>query len=174
VINLYFQQVLGYSALLAGVALLPQMGVVAAGSAASGRFSARAGSTRPTMLIGLLTGGAGLLGLTPVGSHTGYPLLVAPLVAAGFGMSFTMPAVTSTVVDAAPVERAGLASGAVNAARQVGGVIGVALLGGLVTAGGAGFVPGLRVALAVAGLAFLVGALVAALTVSPARFTIAR
>jgi MFS transporter, DHA2 family, methylenomycin A resistance protein len=168
VINLYFQQVLGYSALLAGVALLPQMGVVAAGSAASGRFSARVGSTRPTMLIGLVVGGAGLFGLMVAGAHTSYPLLVVPLVAAGFGMSFTMPAVTSAVVDTAPAERAGLASGAINAARQVGGVIGVALLGALVGAGGAGFVPGLRIAMAVAGAAFLVGALVAAFSVSRA------
>jgi DHA2 family methylenomycin A resistance protein-like MFS transporter len=115
VIDLYFQQVLGYSALAAGLALLPQMGMAAVGSLWSGRFTARAGSPRPTMLIGMLIGDAGLFGLTVAGAHTPYPLLIAPLVAAGFGMSFTMPAATTAVVEAAPAQRAGLASGAINA-----------------------------------------------------------
>ena len=57
------------------------------------------------------------------------------------------------------VDRAGLASEAINAARQVGGVIGVAVLGALV-AGGGPIVPGLRIGLAVAGAAFLLGAAV--------------
>lgn len=164
VINLYFQQVMGYSALLAGLAVLPQMGVVAAASALSGWYTARVGGPRLTMLIGLVTGGAGLLGLIVVGVHTPYLLLVGPLVAAGFGMAFTMPAATTAVVEAAPADRAGLASGAINAARQVGGVIGVALLGALVAAGGP-IVPGLRIGLAIAGAAFLLGAAVTMSTI---------
>ncbi len=165
VINLYFQQVLGYSALVAGLALLPQMGMVAVGSLLSGRFTARAGSPRRTMLIGLLIGGAGLFGLTVAGAHTPYPLLIAPLVAAGFGMSFTMPAATTAVVEGAPAERAGLASGAINASRQVGGVIGVALLGALVSGGGATAISGLRIAMIIAGAAFITGAILTAVTV---------
>jgi DHA2 family methylenomycin A resistance protein-like MFS transporter len=46
-------------------------------------------------------------------------------------MSLTMPAATTAVVEAAPRGRAGTAAGVINARRQVGGVIGVALLGGL-------------------------------------------
>ena len=99
-----------------------------------------------------------------VGVHTPYLLLVGPLVAAGFGMAFTMPAATTAVVEAAPADRAGLASGAINAARQVGGVIGVALLGALVAAGGP-IVPGLRIGLAIAGAAFLLGAAVTMSTI---------
>ena len=57
-----------------------------------------------------------------------------------------------------------MASGAISAARQVGGVIGVALLGTLV--GGTTFVSGMRVAVLLAGLAFLAGALLTALVVS--------
>jgi DHA2 family methylenomycin A resistance protein-like MFS transporter len=140
VLNLYFQHVLGYSALRAGLALLPQMGVVAAGSALSGRCTAHMGSPRPTMLFGLTTGGAGLLGLIVAGAQTPYGLLVAPLVAAGFGMSFTMPAVTTALTETAPVQQAGLASGAISGARQIGDVLGVALLGGLI--GGAHFLAG--------------------------------
>jgi DHA2 family methylenomycin A resistance protein-like MFS transporter len=162
VLNLYLQQVLGYSALLAGVALLPQMGMAVVGSAASGRVTARAGSPRPTMLIGLVTGGAGLLGLTLAAAHPPYWALVLPLVASGFGMSFTMPAATTAVVDGAPADRAGLASGTINAARQVGGVVGVAVLGALVA--GSTFVAGLRIALVIAGGVFLVGAALTAVT----------
>jgi DHA2 family methylenomycin A resistance protein-like MFS transporter len=165
VLNLYFQQVLHFSPLLAGVALLPQMAVVAAGSALSGRFTARTGGPRATMLIGLVVGGIGLLGLLLARPSGGYPLLVLPLIAAGFGMSFTMPAATTAVVESAPEGRAGLASGVVNAARQVGGVVGIALLGTLATGTGAEFVSGLRVAMVLAGVAFLVGAVVTVFTI---------
>jgi DHA2 family methylenomycin A resistance protein-like MFS transporter len=165
VLNLYFQQVLHFSALLAGVALLPQMAVVAVGSALSGRFTAHSGGPRPTMLIGLVIGGLGFLGLLLARPSGGYPLLVLPLIAAGFGMSFTMPAATTAVVEAAPEGRAGLAAGVVNAARQVGGVVGIALLGALVSGTGAAFVSGLRVAVMLAGAAFLLGAVITAFTV---------
>ncbi|MDR0358728.1 MAG: MFS transporter [bacterium] len=165
VINLYFQEILGYSALVAGLALLPQVGVLWAGSALSGRVTARAGSPRPTLLVGLVVGGAGLLALLVAGAHPHYLLLVVPLVAAGFGMSFTMPAATTAVVDGAPAERAGLASGAINAARQVGGVVGVALLGALVAGPRPGFMLGFHIAVVIAGLAFLTGAAIAAVTV---------
>jgi MFS transporter, DHA2 family, methylenomycin A resistance protein len=164
VINLYFQEVRHLSPLMAGLALLPEAGLVSIASALSGRFTARAGSPRPTMLIGLTLGGAGLLGLLAAGRATPYSALVVPLVAAGAGMAFTMPAATTAVVDAAPAERAGVASGVINAARQVGAVIGVALLGSLVAAGD-GIVGGQRVALAVAGAAFLAGAAVTMLAV---------
>lgn len=172
VLNLYFQQVLHLSALLAGIALLPQMAVVAAGSALSGRFTARAGGPRATMLIGLVVGGAGLFGLMLARPGGGYPLLVLPLIAAGFGMSFTMPAATTAVVEAAPDGRAGLASGVVNAARQVGGVIGIALLGALVSGTGAMFVSGLRLAMVLAGAAFLLGALITMFTVGKSPFSL--
>ncbi len=165
VLNLYFQQVLHFTAIQCGLALLPQMAVVAAGSALSGRFTARTGGPRATMLIGLLVGGAGLLGLILARPAGGYPLLVLPLIAAGFGMSFTMPAATTAVVEAAPEGRAGLASGVINAARQVGGVVGIAVLGALVSGGGAAFVSGLRVAMVLAGAAFLLGAVVTLFTI---------
>jgi DHA2 family methylenomycin A resistance protein-like MFS transporter len=122
------------------------------GSFLSGRLSGRAG-TRPTMLIGLCVGGAGLLGLVIAGTHTPYGVLVVPLMAAGFGMSFTMPAATTTVVEAAPADRAGIASGAINTGRQVGSTIGVALLGTL------GASLGFPAAMATAAGAFFVGAL---------------
>jgi DHA2 family methylenomycin A resistance protein-like MFS transporter len=161
-LNLYFQQVRGYSALLAGIALLPQMGMATIGSAASGHFTSRMGSARPTLLIGLLAGGTGLFGLIATVGTAGYGLLVLPMLAAGFGMSFTMPAATTTVVDNAPADRAGVASAVINTSRQVGSTIGVAVLGDLVAGA---FVPGLRIAMAVAGAAFLLAAAVVAVAI---------
>jgi DHA2 family methylenomycin A resistance protein-like MFS transporter len=92
-----------------------------------------------------------------------YAVLVLPLMAAGFGMAHTMPAATTTVVEAAPGERAGVASGAINAGRQVGSTIGVALLGTL------GASAGTPAAMAGAGVAFLAAAGVVALGVPRAK-----
>jgi DHA2 family methylenomycin A resistance protein-like MFS transporter len=163
VLNLYFQQTRHWSALLAGLALLPQMGVVAAGSAVSGRFTAHAGSPRPTLLIGLVAGGAGLAGLLMAGPRTPYLLLVVPLIAAGFGMSFTMPAATTAVTDSVAAEQGGLASGIINTSRQVGSVLGVAVLGALLGSGD--LIPGLRTALLIAAAAFFAGAAITVLAV---------
>lgn len=108
------------------------------------------------------------MGLLVAGRSTPYGLLVAPLMAAGFGMSFTTPAATTAVTEAAPASRVGLASGVVNAARQVGSVVGVALLGAMV--GGGAFVPRLRLAMLVAGSVFLLAAVLTAVAVErPAR-----
>ena len=83
-------------------------------------------------------------------------LLVAPLAATGFGMALTMPAATASVMEAAPGGRGGIASGVVNAARQSGSVLGVALLGTLV-AGRTTFITGLHVGLVIAAGAFFAG-----------------
>ena len=154
VMSLYLQQLRGLTPLMAGIALLPQMAMAVIGSMASGRVMARSGPRLP-MLIGLTVGGLGLVGLTTVGLHSAYWTLAVPFVATGLGMSITMPAATAAVMEAAPTERGGIASGTLNAARQVGGVVGVALLGTLV-AQPASFIPGLHLGMAIAGGAFFV------------------
>lgn len=156
VMSLYLQQVLRFSPLLAGIALAPEAAMAVVGSTVSGRVMARTGPRLP-MLSGLLLGGVGLLSLVAVNARTPYGLLVAPFMATGLGMSLVMPAATAAVMEAAPSERAGLASGTVNSARQVGGVVGVALLGTLV-ARREGFVAGLHLDMALAAGAFLAGA----------------
>jgi DHA2 family methylenomycin A resistance protein-like MFS transporter len=168
VMSLYLQQVHHLSAVLTGLALLPQMAMAVIGSTTSGRVMASTGPRAP-MLAGLCLGGVGLLALAVVVSRQGaYGLLLVPFVAVGLGMSLTMPAATAAVMEAAPPERGGLASGTINAARQVGGVIGVALLGTLV-ASRAAFIPGMHAGLAIAAAAFFLGAAVTALTVQTKR-----
>jgi DHA2 family methylenomycin A resistance protein-like MFS transporter len=165
-IVLYFQHVRHYSALDTGLALLPEGLFVALSSALSGRVTGRVGPRRP-MLVGLCLGAAGFAGLMAAGAHTSYLLLVPALIAAGFGMAFTMPAATAAVIEAAPADRAGIASGVLNAARQAGGAVGVALLGTLIASGS--FVPGLHLAMASSAAAFAIAAAVTAAAVRPAR-----
>jgi DHA2 family methylenomycin A resistance protein-like MFS transporter len=129
----------------------------------SGRLTSHRGP-RITMIAGLVLGAAGLLGLIVTARGTPYWVLVLPMVAGGSGMALTMPAATTAVMDAAPGNRSGTAAGLINTARQVGGALGVAVAGSLVS-GAIGFVPGLHVALAVCGGAFLLGAVVTAATV---------
>jgi len=113
VMSLYLQTIRGFTPLAAGVALVPEAAMAIIGSTASGRVMARTGPRLP-MLAGLAVGGAGLLGLMTVGAHSSYWQLVVPFMAAGLGMSLTMPAATSAVMETAPAERGGLASGTVN------------------------------------------------------------
>ncbi len=98
---LYFSRIFGYGPLLTGLAILPLSAIVAIASAVSGRLTARLGPRIP-MLIGLPIGAAGVLGWLVAAAGTPYWLLVAPMVAAGFGISFTMPASTAAIMEAAP------------------------------------------------------------------------
>ena len=165
VMSLYLQQLRGFTPLRAGVALTPELAMAVVGSAVSGRVMARSGPRLP-MLAGLVVGGAGLAGLAVAGAHSTYGLLVAPLMATGLGMSLVMPAATAAAMEAAPPERGGLASGTLNAARQVGGVIGVALLGTLVASRSA-FAAGLRTAMVIASAVFILAAILVVLFVDP-------
>lgn len=160
VLTLYLQQVRHYSALLTGLALLPQTGVIALGSWLGGQLTSRVGPRIP-MLIGLSIGAVGFFTLTVIHQGISYAAIVAPIAAAGFGISFTMPAATSAVVEGVPADRSGIASGSLNASRQVGGAIGIALLGAFIGGGAAHFVSGFRVALLIAGSAYVIGVLVA-------------
>jgi DHA2 family methylenomycin A resistance protein-like MFS transporter len=151
----------GFSPLLTGLALLPQTGVIAVGSWLGGRVTTRIGARSP-MAVGMAVGAAGFLGLCIIGPHTPYAALVIPMLAAGFGISFCMPAATSAVVEAAPEGRAGIASGALNASRQIGGALGIALLGAFIASAGGDapldhVISGARIAMLIAAAAYLAG-----------------
>lgn len=167
VMSLYLQQLRGLTPLSAGVALLPQMAMAVVGSTLSGRVMVRSGPRLP-MLIGLTVGGMGLFGLIATGVHSSYSLLVVAFLSVGFGMSFTMPAATAAIMQSASVEHGGIASGVLNSARQVGGVIGVALLGTLVVTHRSSFMQSFHVGMAIAGAAFLFGAVLVWRFVEPA------
>lgn len=99
----------------------------------TGRIVARVGPRAPVLAgLGLLTA-AGLLLGGGVLAGASYPSLLAGLVCAGFGVSFALPALVAAVVTAAPEGMAGAAGGLLNATRQAGATLGVAILGAFVT-----------------------------------------
>ncbi|WP_369244103.1 DHA2 family efflux MFS transporter permease subunit [Streptomyces sp. R41] len=160
---LYFQRVQHYGPLRTGAALLPAVCVVALGSALAGPVTARTGPRVP-MVIGLTVGAAGLLGWLAAGTGTAYAALVVPMVSVGFGTAFTMPAATAAAMEAVPETRGGAASAVLNAARQTGSAVGVALFGTLIAAH---LVVGLHRSVVVAAAGFLTAAALAATFVRP-------
>ncbi len=145
VLSLYLQQARGYSALGTGLAYLPMMCTFIVSNLASGAAGARFGP-RPPMIYGTIVMLAGFLMLAGLGSQTPYSLMVIPLVLIPAGMGFAIPAMTATVLSSVDRARSGTASAVINAARQTGGAIGVALFGALVGNTPAQIVRGLRTA----------------------------
>ncbi len=92
---------------------------------------------------------------------TPYAALCAQLIGLGGGLGLLVPPMTSTLLGSVTKQYSGIASGVLNAMRQTGSVIGVALFGALLSGAG-GFVAGVRIALAIAAALALV-ALVATL-----------
>jgi DHA2 family methylenomycin A resistance protein-like MFS transporter len=161
VLSLYFQQQRHFSALSTGLMLLPFAALTMVGPPVTGRLIPRLGA-RNVMITGQCLAAAGTAILAVASLHTPYLALVPGLFLLGLGMAATMPSMTASVMIAAPREFAGIASGILNAARQVGGVLGVALLGALI-ADRARFTAGMHTALAIVTGTFLLGAVLAAL-----------
>ena len=159
VLALFLQRYLDYSPWLAGLALTPQACSAVIASPLGGRMTARIGAF-PTMLTGLLTGAAGFAGLALVTASTPYPVVAALTFLGGFGTALTMPAATSAAVASAPAGYTGVAGSVINAARQTGSVVGVAVLGGLIASGD--FLTGFHRAVTGASAVFAVAAIAVA------------
>jgi EmrB/QacA subfamily drug resistance transporter len=133
-LSLYLQQVLGYSAIRAGLAFLPMTLCIVVGSALASRLVTRIGA-KPLLVAGMSALTLGLALFTAVsatGTYLGSVLVPSLLVAIGIGLAF-VPATISAVAGVAPHE-AGLASGLVNTSRLFGGALGLAILAALATA----------------------------------------
>lgn len=128
-LSLFLQQARHESALSTGLLILPMSVAVGVGSTASGPLTARLGP-KPPMITGFVLAAAGAALLAVADAGTSLALIVAGSVLLGM-CSLAMPAMTAVVVGSVGRERAGLASGILNAARQSGGALGVALLGAL-------------------------------------------
>ncbi|WP_329177187.1 MFS transporter [Streptomyces sp. NBC_01477] len=133
VLPLLLQQRLGYSAVGTGLAFLPMTLPTAFNPLLTGRIVARTGPRGPVLAgLCLLAAGAGAMGAV-VWAGAPYALLAAGLAAAGFGVSFALPALTTAIIALAPEGAAGAAGGLFNALRQLGATMGVAVLGAFVT-----------------------------------------
>ncbi|MPY47627.1 MFS transporter [Streptomyces acidicola] len=161
-----FQHQRGYSALGTGLALFPAVATTMFASVLSGRLTRRTGD-RPLVISGMLLAAVGLAGWAAAGADPAYPLLVVPMMAAGFGTSFALTGSTATVMGAAPPGYSGAASALFNTTRQIGSATGVAL-GGSLLATATDYNTGLRTSMAIGALAYLTAAALAWLCV-PAK-----
>ena len=131
-LTLYFQNVHEYSPIQAGLRTLPTTMMILIVAPIGGKLSPRFGPRR-LMTVGMLLATVGLVGLSFIDVHTDYNAIWPFQVLMGIGLASTMPAVASTGMAAVDRAKAGIASGVINASRQVGGALGIAVLGGIGT-----------------------------------------
>ena len=134
VITLYLQQARGYSPLRSGLSLLPATVVMAAAAPVAGHLTGRRGPRIPLVVSGLCIA-AGLALLLDLGPATSFLQVTAALVLAGAGLGLVNPPITNTGVSGMPPAQAGVAAAVISATRQSGSVLGVAVMGDLVTTG---------------------------------------
>lgn len=133
VTSLDWQQAKGYSPLAAGLAFLPMTIMVALGSLISNRL-VKCGGRRGSMCAAFGLYAAGALGLLAAAGISSYWLAVAPMLAIGLASGFISPAATAPAMSTVGKESAGVAAAVLNAARQTGAALGVAIFGTLITA----------------------------------------
>jgi EmrB/QacA subfamily drug resistance transporter len=129
-ISLYVQNVLGYSPTKAGAIFLPMTILIILIAPIAGKLSDRVGS-RWLMGAGMSILGVSLLLYQRIGLHTGFWSLLPQLVLGGIGMALTMSPMTSAAMGSVPTDKAGVGSGVLNSFRQVGGSLGIALMGAI-------------------------------------------
>jgi len=156
----YMQDVLGNTPLQAGLKLLVWTGASMVVAPLAGVFSERFGS-RPFMFAGLsLQAGALAWLASMISTHLAYSSMIVPFVMAGAGMALVFAPSANAVLSSVRTEQAGQASGANNAIRELGGVLGVAVLASVFTGAGSyaspqafvnGLIPATWVGVAVLG-----------------------
>jgi DHA2 family methylenomycin A resistance protein-like MFS transporter len=132
---LYFEQVHGLSALETGLMFLPMTALITVTNLIAGRLSTRYGPRLP-MVLGQVVLVGGVCGLLALQQDTPLVVQAAVLLPFGLGGGLAVPALTAALLESVDADRAGLAAGLLNAGRQFGGALGVALFGSL-AAGGA-------------------------------------
>ena len=165
-VSLYMQNILGYSAVQAGAAFLPMTVLIILVAPFAGKASDKYGS-RWLMTIGMVLLGVQLLYLSQLGSDASFWNLLPGFFVGGVGMAMTMTPTAAAATRAVPVEKSGVGSAVLNAMRQVGGSLGIALMGAIVAAQTSkqpsveGFMAGFERALIVAALIAFAGSIVA-------------
>ena len=171
-VSLYMQNVLGFSAVQAGAAFLPMTILIILVAPQAGRLSDRWGS-RGLMTAGMLLVSAQLLYFSRLDADATFWTLLPGLLLGGVGMAMTMTPSVAAATRAIPVEKAGVGSAVLNAFRQVGGSVGIALMGAIMASQLAtpptidSFMRGFERSLLVAAAIALAGAVLAAWLVRP-------
>jgi EmrB/QacA subfamily drug resistance transporter len=164
---MYLQNVLGFSPTEAGAAFVPMALMMAAIAPVAGTVARWLG-THVTVAIGLTLNVIGLIMVSFVGEHGHFMDLMPAFVAFGVGSGFTMMPLNDAIIGVLPSGRAGTASAVMNAAREVSGLLGVTIVGAILTSrqaavlrGGAtpvhAFLSGYRFALLIAAAIVFIG-----------------
>src|ERR1700712_4933571 len=130
--SLYLQGVLGFSPTEAGAAFVPMALLMAVGAVISERVSHRLGAHRVVAVAMVLMAG-GIASVSFLGADVGFAALMPSFAVIGIGGGLTVP-LTSSVLDAMPRAEAGVASGIFNASREVSGLLGITVIGAVLTA----------------------------------------
>jgi DHA2 family methylenomycin A resistance protein-like MFS transporter len=156
VLSLYFQQVNGLSAFETGLAFVPMMGAVLPVNLIAPRIVERIGAPA-TIAAGAVLSAAGCLATLGIEAGTSYWAICAQLIAMSSGLGLLVPPLTSTLLGSVEKSRSGIAAGVLNATRQTGSVLGVALFGSLVSQSGT-FMTGFHASLVIAAGVLIAGA----------------
>jgi DHA2 family methylenomycin A resistance protein-like MFS transporter len=165
VLSLYFQKVNGWSPFATGLAFVPMMGMVLPANLIAASVSERLGAPQAIALASVITA-AGCIALLPIAIGTSYRAICAQLIILGGGLGLLVPPLTSTLLGSVEKSRSGIAAGVLNATRQTGSVLGVALFGSLVGRDNA-FIAGAHASLVISAAVLLAGAV--AIVVSAAK-----
>lgn len=133
---LYMQNVLGYSALQAGVRFLPMTLVLIVMGPLAGRLTDRIGP-KPLLVSGMLIVGVSQIWQSFLDSGTGYGFLLPSFILLGVGIGLVMSPMTTAAMNAVDRTKAGVASGVLSMSRMVGSSFGVAVFGAVVAGVGA-------------------------------------
>jgi EmrB/QacA subfamily drug resistance transporter len=128
----YWQLVHGYSPLQAGVRLLPYAATMMIVAPMSARLVERQGTKR-IVTLGLCLVAVGLTLLSTIASDSPYPIVILFFMIMAAGMGMTMAPATEAVMGSLPRAKAGVGSAINDTTRQVGGALGVAVIGSVVT-----------------------------------------
>jgi EmrB/QacA subfamily drug resistance transporter len=174
--SLYLQSVLGFSPTKAGTAFVPMALLMAVGAVVSERITHRLGAYR-VVAVAMLLMAAGIASVSLLGEHATWLDLMPSFAVIGIGGGLTVP-LTASVLEAMPRSEAGVASGIFNASREVAGLLGITVIGAILTARRTSelrlghdpvqsFLSGYRAGLLVAALLVALGAVAAFVGLRP-------
>jgi EmrB/QacA subfamily drug resistance transporter len=138
-VSLYIQNVLGWSPTQAGASFLPWTILIVMVAPLAGRLSDRVGA-RWLIAAGMTLVAGSLIVFASNGAHANFWDLLPAMLLGGFGMGITMAPTTATAMGSVPVNQAGVGSAVLNSMRQVGGSMGIAVMGAIIS----GYVHGPR------------------------------
>jgi EmrB/QacA subfamily drug resistance transporter len=139
--SIYLQTVMGYSAVQAGATFLVSSVALMVVAPLAGGLADKIGARLP-MAIGMALFGVAMIGFSRLDENANFWDVAPWLLVGGVGFGAIMPPMTAVILESADVDKAGVASGVMQVFRQLGGGLGVAIMGAVVASKLHGLTPG--------------------------------